>query len=711
MAKEFPRIAETNPVLTGVNVSSSAQGYEAFAKTLGSLSEHAFEKVQEIQTEQSQSMYINSVANVEQYKAGAHMRMLEHPDQAGKIAEQTYEGLDLVEQAAYVNGKDRARLKAYISGARDDVALKATGIEVNQRTNQAAFTHYAGWPDQLRAYKDALLTDPVQAEHLKEAMVGSLRGLIDVGAMTPLQANSQLKSMQDVVQLAQDHYEYMKMGMSGGDVNAKDYHTLVSSPLNNEPAPANSPTNQDTAWLTNYHNQDKTFTGLMASITNRQMNPIAFDNATPDQRQEALMTMQGVREADGMINSGEPFPSINKKYKDLTQEHVNLSYKDKGLRSGLASYINDLKNGNYLQAIARTPGGNAIMQNYTMKDTAIRNSPIDTDKKEEFIKQNKDEMINAAVSYGEGHHIPHEYIQPIPAAEVAQVQNSFKFNQDPSVAIKIMNSYSDQNKLYVANSVKDPRQRVTLQTIALGGKNITEQEGIDFVAAQQDGRNYKEIDQATDKISDNKLKNDINTNISGATKIIMAQNDANDATIMNGALIQAGVRYAKYLSEKKGQFSLKDGSVWGVPENVTDVVRFINKSYDPMTGSNYIVNKRQVPYTKPEMDNIAQYAVDKAQEYISKTFDATSAESLNNTIDLQVSINSKNILQTKDASGNVYYSTPLTNNFVEHATRENKATRVRKARAEVESMKRQTVTGSIASRVLGRIQVGDENAE
>ena len=378
MAKEFPRIAETNPVLTGVNVSSSAQGYEAFAKTLGSLSEHAFEKVQEIQTEQSQSMYINSVANVEQYKAGAHMRMLEHPDQAGKIAEQTYEGLDLVEQAAYVNGKDRARLKAYISGARDDVALKATGIEVNQRTNQAAFTHYAGWPDQLRAYKDALLTDPVQAEHLKEAMVGSLRGLIDVGAMTPLQANSQLKSMQDVVQLAQDHYEYMKMGMSGGDVNAKDYHTLVSSPLNNEPAPANSPTNQDTAWLTNYHNQDKTFTGLMASITNRQMNPIAFDNATPDQRQEALMTMQGVREADGMINSGEPFPSINKKYKDLTQEHVNLSYKDKGLRSGLASYINDLKNGNYLQAIARTTGGNAIMQNYTMNDTAIRNSRLYT---------------------------------------------------------------------------------------------------------------------------------------------------------------------------------------------------------------------------------------------------------------------------------------------------------------------------------------------
>ena len=658
-------------------VRYSAQGYEAFAKTLGSISEHAAKAAEEIETDQSNSMYINSVANARQLATQAQVRMLQHPDQAPKIVSQTYEAMDAIQQGAYVNNKDRARLNYYIGGEKDSVMLHGTTTEVKQRQTEAAFTHYVNWTSQLQAYRDAAVSDHAKAETLHKAMIGNIHNLVSTGSMTPIQAASAFKDMDAVISEAQSLHDYMQAGANGQPIDAKTYQTLAASPLNDAPANPNSPINQSTAWMTSYHSSDKTFQGLKSDTINKTLNPQAWSNASPEHRQEIMLMMGGVREADGMINSGEPFPALQREYERLSKSHEVLSYKDQAKRDYLAKYLNNMDSGNYLSVISQTPTGAGIMQNFTSNNAAINAAAIDPAQKIEQLKINKNNMVDQVIAYGEGTHTPAELIKPIPQADIAQVENSFKLGQKPEVALQILRSYSPQNQLYLADSVKDFGQKITLKTIALAGKSITDEEATDFIASQQSGRNYREIDLTTqDGVTDSELKNSINSQISDATKIIMSQYNTNDATILNGELSQAGVKYAKYLSEKKGKFSYEKGNslgiVWGSSDNVDQAAKFINAAYEPATGANYIFNKKQVGLAKPEMDIVAKYASDQGYKYLQDHVSAADYQAIRDRADLIVTISPKNMIQVKDASGNLYYNAPLTANYVEHAGRENK---------------------------------------
>ena len=665
---EIPRYKDSNPIVELTAVASSAQGYEAFAKTLGAIGEHAQKESETIQGEHSNAMYINSIAQSQKVKTDAEIRMLKNPGQSAKIASQTAEQLDSIQQNAYVNSKDRSRLKANVGEFKNTVALKAAATQVNQSQNEAAFTHYANWHDQLQAYKDMLVQDPAKAEHMHNAMVSNLHSLVSIGALTPHEAGSSIKDMQAVVTDSHDMLEYMQYAQSGGEVNAKQYQTLASSPLSNMPANPGSPVNENTAWLVEQHNSDRTFQGLKAAIANNKLLPQAFAAATATQRQEALLMMQGAREADGMINSGEPFPAMEKEFAALNESHRVLSYRETGRRDRLASYLNDMKSGNYLSAITKTPMGNGMMQNFNMKNEAINNSPITDEQKAQQLQQNKNNLVDAAISYGEGHHMPEQYVQPIPAQDVAVMQNAFKLGQDPAAAVQVLRSYSPQNQLYAANALKDPKQRVTMQTVALAGTHITDQEAQDFIAAQQDGRSRKEIDFASQKeVGDDTLINAVNTNIIDATKVINSQYDSATASVLNRNLVEAGMNYAKYISEKKGQFSVKDNSTWDSSKNVKDSAALINRAYAPMTGANYIVNKNQVDITQPEMDNVAQWAINQGNNYLKKHVSEADYIGIRDRGDLTVSVTPKGTLQAKDVYGNVYFSTIFTSNLAAHA--------------------------------------------
>src|SRR5580692_5418874 len=145
MAKEFPQIQESQPVIQAQAASSHAEGYEAFAKALATIGAKAEEMTETLVTEQSQAMYLQSVGNAEQLKTSANIQMLEHPDMAPKIAKDTNYTLDTLKKQTFVNEKDRSKLGHYISGVSNEVRYKAAATEIKQRQNEALFTHYANW--------------------------------------------------------------------------------------------------------------------------------------------------------------------------------------------------------------------------------------------------------------------------------------------------------------------------------------------------------------------------------------------------------------------------------------------------------------------------------------------------------------------------------------------------------------------------------------
>lgn len=669
MANEIPQIKDEQPVISPVRVASLDDSHEAFARTLGALSSSAAEETKELVSEQSNSMYINSVANAEQVKNSAQKMMLEHPDQAPKIAKDTDTTLDSIRNSAYVNSADRQKLDTFLKTTSQSIGLESVRTEMHQKQLEGAYTHFANFPDEVKAYRAALINDPDRAASLHDGIVTNIHNLVSTGAITPFQAGASLKILGKAHDNAQGYHDLVK------DVNgtALDYHTLAASPLNSGADMTHAPINEDTRWLIDHHNSDLSFKGVQADIANRVIpNGEAWTKLTPTQQAQATEEVHGVQVADGMINSGMAFPDIEHTYKSLSEKGEILSYKDTATKNALGLYINDLKNGNYLKVMGRTPVGDSIMKNYISRNSAIQNAAIGAEEKNKLILQNKNEMVNRAIAYGQAHHIPAEYIQPIPQADVTAVQNSFKVGQDPATAYNIMKSYTPQNQLYLAGAMKEPRQRAVLSVVALGAGHNTDQENIDYIAANQN-RKYTELDTTSDdKIPDDNLRNQISANITDAIKLNNIQNPPDIATALNENLIGSGVRYAKYISEKNGQYSMKTDSTFGSIDNVGSVNRYINKAYGIMTGDNYIVSTSQVKLTKPQMDYVANYAVSQGTAYLRAHMSESQHIAFSERSPLTVTVTPKNNLVAKDQYGNIAFSQPLTSELISHAIAEEK---------------------------------------
>jgi hypothetical protein len=677
---EIPQIQDSHPIFQPQKPNSEAEGYEAFAKTLANIGSQTAQKAEQMVSEQSETMYINSVANVEQLKTSAQVNMLENPGNAKKIAEQTNDALNIVKQNAFVNDKDRTKLGSYISGASNEVDLKAVTTDVNQRKLEAGFTHYSNWPDQLKAYQSALLSDPDKAETLKNAMVSSLHGLVSTGAITPLQAGNSIKTMSDVADVAHDHYQMY----GNANATAKDFHTVTSNPLNGDQAASpTAPVNEATAWRVDYYNGDKTFQGVKSSINNRMLpNPEAFDSLSGHQRQEAMLLMQGGRIADGMINSGEEFPAIQAEYKRLSDKNTTLSYREEGTKNALGRYVDELKNGNYLNVIGKTSVGNGIMQDYVARDAAIRNSPLDDAQKLSQITQNQDRMVNAAVAYGHAHNIPGQYIQPVPQADVSVVQDAFTLGNNPANVLSTLGKYSKQNQGYLAQAMKDPNQKMVVQALSNAPSTIAPQDQLDFIAANQKGRNWasKEIDIDKDR-TDKKLASRILTTLAPAMRMVAQNYDYENAQVLQKSMLDTSMNYAKYIAQKDNNIEMKENKGFNVnifsdaqwKQYADKAASVYTGSFPQQSGTNWVVNPQQLSQkmSNSELDTLAQHITNQGYDYLNKGRRGSEIQAANSRNRLRMIITPTNDVQAIDENGSVYYTTPLTSNLVDHARTEN----------------------------------------
>jgi hypothetical protein len=664
MADAIPQYEDTQPILTPVNVNSAAEGYEDFARTLGNIANQATEKAEDVETQQSQIMYINSVANAEQLKTKAQEMMLENPSQASKIAADSSYTLDTLAKNSYVNNQDRARLNAYIGNVNDDIGLKATETNVQQRQREAAFTLYANWPDQLRAYQDALINDPDQAENIKEAMTNSLHSMVMIGAIHPVQAASAMKSMSDVVGIAQDHYQVY----GNPNSTAQDYNILKAHPLNQNSNDPNAPINQSTATMIDYYNSDRTFQGVKASISNGMLpDPQAFDALKPAERQQAIMMIRGNQIAKGLINSGEPYPAIEKTFQQLSTKGRVLSYQDEAVKNAIGTYMQDLKNGNYLSVIGQTPAGNNMMQNFVQNDAAIKNLAVDDNQKNTLLMQNKNNMVNAAVAYGAGHHIPDQYIQPIPQADVAQLENGFKLGQDPMTVLQTISQYNKSNQLYVAQSLKNPVQNMVVQGVSLAGNDVSPQSKLDFIAANQQGRTYLNKDIQNEQ-KDNELMTRIYSNLSPQMRLIQQNYDPERAQIMQNAMLTSTLNYAKFLAQKDNNIGLTDKSGFigsaSWKNYVDQASKIYGSAFQVMSGTNWMANPNQLPtpLTSGQLDILADHVTDEGYKYLREGRTLGEYDSATSRNPLKMVISPTNNLQAVDGNGKVYYTMPFTNN-------------------------------------------------
>lgn len=656
----IPQFQDEQPILKGVEVNSKASGYDAFGKVLGELSGVAAQKTEDLAQEQSNAVFVHTVANIDQLKTDSKIKMLQHPDQASKISQAMTESTDAINQAVSVNKSDRTKLGKYAQDSMNDVRVDAARTGVHQTQLMAAYTHYANWPDQLKAYSEALIQDPENAETLKNAMMSTLRGLVSVGALTPEQAGSGIKTMGNMVDIARDH-----MNLYGNpNATAQDYHTTTSNILNKNPAHnINSPINENTAWMVNYYSQDRSFQGVLSDIYNRRLpNPSVFDSLQPAQREHAILSMQGVRQADGLINSGSPLPQIQGMYDELNKRGRVLNYKEQATRNSLGVYLGKVNSGEYLDAINTTPAGGAIMQNYVNRNAAIANASMTNEQKMSALLSNKNDLVSNAVSYGYGHHFTPDKIQPIPKGDIATIEAGFQNGQDPQVIINKMSEYSRENRPWIAQALKDPIQKVALNTVALS-TTVKASDQLDFLAANQKGRSYADINdtQAKTNLSDPKLSGLLATdpNFKNAMDLINNQYDPYQTQTINQALVKSALNYVKYQAAKNNDLSManKDDYIKKAAELIAD-------SYPKISSTNYVLNGKQLGLTFPEYDVLANYVIDQANTYLREGVKESIFWSANSRNQLKMTVSPTNEIQAIDTNNKVYWHAPFSTDLL-----------------------------------------------
>jgi len=717
---EIPQFKEEYPLLNKQNVASGAESYEAFAKTLGAISQGAVKEVEKIEESKSNAMYLSSVANVDQLALSAQEAILTDPANAAKHAQTARDSLEKVKSIAYVNDADRAKLDRYADKTANSTELDAVKAEVKQSQIGASFEHYKNWPSQLNAFKDLLATGtPKQIESYQESLTKHLQTLVLTGSLTALQAGAAFQSMSSMVDVAKDFHDLV----NNPELHTpQNYHAVMSNPLDKDKTKnINYPADETTRFLIDHHSSDRTFQGAMDSLQQHRFADMrTYENMTVNQRLQYKLSINGMRKADGLIDSNAPMPTILARLNELKYRDDYASTSEK---RALNSYVNDVENGNSQKLMARTTYGGQIVRNYSDQMAFFNNKLQNTDPENteeiksinEGIAQSKNQYVNNGVAYAEAHHWPNYHV--IPSQDLAVVSNGFNVGEGNAMAAyNTFKQYSPQNKLQFASEIKDPQQRAVLQTLAMAGSGQTEQEQIDFITANQKGRKYTEIDLHTqDKISDDYLKNQINTQIINATNIIRAQNTADESTILNENLIRSGINYAKFLSEKNGQFTMEKDSMstYGSIQNVRSVANFINKSYEPMSGTNYIVNKKQINLEKETMDYVANYAIQKGWEGLSKRVGEATLIQLKSQAPLMATVLPNNILVAKDPNGNVLFRAPLSSEVISAAKLNARKVKEEKAKV-IKKLEKKTKTFTdylSPEEQLLKLNVGEGNVD
>jgi hypothetical protein len=681
---EFPQYKESQPVFQPVNVASGAEGYEEFAKTLGSIAQSSEKVAETIAEDRSNAMYLSSVANVDELKLSMQEQILTDPANAMKHVETMRDSLDKMTQAAYVNKSDRSKLQQYSSKSLNATELDAIQASVKQSQIGAAFEHYENWPAQLNVLKEKLRSgDAEGAATYQEALLKQIKTLVLARSLTPLQGGAAIKSMSDVVDLEKDVHD-MVQNVEGHTPEA--FHAVMTNPIDkNKANNLNYPVDENTNWLVNYHASDRSFVDASDGIQQHQFNVQAYENMTPNQRNEIKQQFNGVRMADGLINSNAPLPKIQARVDELKGR---TDYSSLAEKKALTQYMNDLSNGNSQRLMARTTIGGRIVRDFADTQSYLNNKLTNTkpDNVDEVnsikaeMAKNKNTYVNNSIAYAQAHHWP--TVHPIPYEDVATVENGFNAAGDPAVnaanAYNTFKQYSPQNQLYFADQMKNPKQKVVMQAISLGGTRNSDRDNLDFITANQN-RKYTSADPNTgNAITDDYLKNSVNVALTDSLKVIQGQNDPATAAMLNSNLVQSGMNYAHFIAQKNLQFSKKDGSTYNADNYVPDVAKYIKNAFEPMSGANYMINRKQNDIEPAQMDAIAQYAINEGNAYLRRGMSESAHIELMNRSPLTVTISPKNIVQARDVSGNIAYSAPLTSDLKARAVSEMKKLKAEK---------------------------------
>lgn len=631
----FIRPDEEQPILRDIPLPSRVEGKNALANVFGEVSQKAFEVGGNLADEASSSMYLASQANIEELKNNALMSMQKNPEKAEEFATLAKSGINSVTDTAYVNKADRGKLKYIAQSTTDDLAFKASEVQLQNANLQAKALLFANLPTNLKTISSSAIKDPKLFQDSSESFVSQWNGALKSGIVTGIEYANAMKSLGVIIDRAQGIHELYK---NPEGTTANEFHKAIGSPLNTDTAThSNFPINENTNFLQAHISGEMDEQQVLADCSQGKLpDPETLMGLSDNAFKTSLFCMQGAQEAKANIDSHESFPDIFSRIDDLTQSGRVLSNQEKGELGFYKHYFGMLNNGKFSELMAETPLGGKIAQQYSQKSNALielmsqTKDPNELAKLQSQSKNNYNSYVNDKIALGEAKKIPTKWIQPIDSNIIKPAQISFQNGQDPMQALKVLDMHNKMNQNYVASAMKTVQQQEVMHAVSLMrnvSNPITDSEAAKWITYNQEGKDFNLLKLATKdegttekQIISKVTVGLVNSNILNFIGRLPSSNIESGysqfGTDRNSAIVSMIVNRVKGDALEHNDFTVSNSDQY-IEKAITE----LKKGYNIISGSNYQFNANDIPFDIQDAPFVSDYALDKAYKnfHVGKT--------------------------------------------------------------------------------------------
>lgn len=613
MVEEFKTLKNETPIISPAGVPSLVgSGSEAIANDFSQIGndvlsiakqrrliEYRNEKLQE-----TASTY-QALTAAGKLKTAAEIDILNNPSRAYETAKSFSDNINNI--AKITNVQDRNKLELNLSHISN--ALLVSGSRVQQKDNLL----------KLKVDFDNSL--PQSLSTMTQAFESGNLELFSTTRSNLLQLSQELYSSSAI---SRKEYENLHKTINDFDDsisqlsnlkhNDETSHIIAANPLLDIGVPHQIGRSEAANKTSDILHNTSTLNQLASDLASgKQLNIASFINLNKDKRDLLVEYAKGASTVNGKLSFGTDFQELNERH-DYLLSLKNPTPKEQGEQQRLGNVLNSLNVGEFNSVIGQIPAGKQIQAEYNAE--ASLGNDTSFEQAVQIRSKARDNYITKAANLWLSQNGDPSFIR-VGADSVAKLESAITNpNVSPTEALNEISRYSQHNRIYLANSLKDPlHQTATFMASNLMGR-VPSSDISELISSI---KNYKTNIDAYKAVNKSERK-DINAAITGflgANKDTLDYLNTVGATDIRNNIIKLQNQYVLHKTLQN------NGKISGGNE----FNQLLDRAFNITTGKGYTFSLSAMPGITPsQAELIANKTLAEAYEKIGLKYSQPTSQ-------------------------------------------------------------------------------------
>lgn len=606
------------PIFQPQQVSSEAKGYDALGQIFGQVGTMVKEEGIKILDEQSKAAMLQSRNAMNDAVVKAKIDMINSPDLAGKIEQDTNDMISNIASTAMVHNTHRSILDSEAKSYQNQIKLLSADTQHRQLMASTRYKIGVEAPKTIKNIDDLYRSGNIkQAHQAQDNFAQTLNDALKIGAI-PLSTYQNLNNaIQQTTVRAQ---QVMDMAKNGG--TAAQYHEASNSIFgSNTVDQSTMPSNEYTSANYAHYSLEQTKQKALSDVYSygHLVDTHEVDNLSQKDIDNIHMQWMGANLAKSHIQSNTNEILLQQRFNYLKNK-TGLSLQETGELNYLKNRYQRLADGDFLNEVKNTSQGQMIYKQSMLGKRVIENSEdIPAEQKPYLLMKNEMEEKQGYLNLWTALHGDNRYVNLFTQAEMAPVKQAFTLGENPELAIQKINTTPKELLPYMAESMGNGKQRFIVSVIGQAGNAISQGFPADMIYANQQGFQSKTLQPDKEINTRKKMEGLIYTDASVSDALNYISHLPFDPTLEKekgyspaSSAIESMTNYVLYQGDKNADFNLTNSQGY-----VSLLSSNIKKSYDIYQSNNMMFNRSTLNLEDSDLNDVGHYVLNQAYQKIA----------------------------------------------------------------------------------------------